>query len=69
MRLLSILMIALLSACSSSVKVSNSRSAVIHAGGIKPAQTLADTECGKHKRIAKFVQEKPEFVYTFDCVE
>jgi hypothetical protein len=49
--------------------MSNARSAVIHAGGLRSAQALADSECGRHKRIAQFHQERPEFVFTFHCVE
>jgi hypothetical protein len=59
----------LLVACGATVKVSNPRSAVIHAGGVRSAQALADTECGKHKRHAQFQQERPEFIFTFHCVE
>ena len=61
------LSIALLSGCAASVKASSARSAVIHAGGLAKAQTLADSECAKHDRFAKFVQGA-DFVFHFDCV-
>lgn len=71
MRTISLLLLAmsLLTGCAATVKASSPRSAVIHAGGIAKAQALADSECGKHQRIAQFVQERPEFVFTFNCVE
>ena len=61
------LSVALLSGCAASVKASSPRSAVIHAGGLAKAQTLADSECAKHDRFAKFVQGA-DFVFHFDCV-
>lgn len=61
------LSVALLSGCAASVKASSPRSAVIHAGGIASAQKLADSECAKHQRFAKFVQGG-DFVFHFDCV-
>jgi hypothetical protein len=36
---------------------------------MKAAQEAANIECAKHKRFAKFIQEKPEFVFTYHCVE
>lgn len=55
--------------CGATIKASSPRSVVIHAGGVSKAQELATTECAKYKRFARFVQERPEFVYSFDCVE
>lgn len=59
----------LLSGCGATIKASSPRSVVIHAGGVAKAQDLATLECAKYKRFARFVQEMPEFVYSFDCVE
>lgn len=56
-----------LGGCAASVKASSARSVVIKAGGIGKAQVLADSECAKHARFAKFVQGG-DFVYHFDCV-
>lgn len=69
MKTLILALAALLAGCGSTVKASSPRSAVVHAGGVAGAQKLADTECAKHGRYARFVQERPEFVFTFDCVQ
>jgi hypothetical protein len=60
---------ATLAGCGATVKASSPRSVVIHAPGVQSAQKLADEECAKHKRFAEFQQQRPEFVYTFRCVE
>jgi hypothetical protein len=69
MKSLVLLLTLAVAGCGATVKASSPRSVVIHAGGVASAQTLANTECAKHGRFARFVQERPEFVYTFDCVE
>ena len=66
-KILAVLLLALVAGCGATVKASSSRSAVIHAGGIASAQVLADTECAKHSRFARFVQGG-DFVFHFDCV-
>ena len=60
---------AMLTGCAASIKASSPRSVVIDSWSMKAAQEAANTECAKHKRFAKFIQEKPEFVFTYHCVE
>lgn len=69
MRLIVLSLLLTLAGCAASVKASSPRSAVISAPSIARAQAAADAECGKHRRIAQFVLENPEFVFTFNCVE
>lgn len=63
----------LLAGCAAHVVSSSPRTVVI-AGAwnrVAEAQTLADAECGKHKRFARLVS-KPrvgENQHLFDCVE
>lgn len=59
----------LLSGCAASIKASSPRSVVVDSWSMKAAQEMANAECGKHKRFAKFIQENPEFVFTYHCVE
>lgn len=57
-----------LAGCASTIKASTPRSVVVH-GGLKNSTKLAEQECAKHNRYAEYVQERPDFVHTFKCVD
>jgi hypothetical protein len=57
-----------LSGCASSVLASSERSVVVHSAGFAKAQAVADTECAKHGRKARFAHRPQEFQYAYDCV-
>ena len=74
MRVLLIGIVLFLTGCAAEVLVSNPRSVTVKAGQIKivEAQTLADAECAKYKRIAKLVIRPTDYTpnhWVFDCVE
>jgi hypothetical protein len=69
LKMLALLPAFALAGCAATVQATSPRSAVVHAPSVAKAQAAADTECGKHRRFAQFVQERPEFVFTFHCVE
>lgn len=60
---------AALAGCAPTIKMSTPRSVVVHAGGLAKAAKTAEAECSKHGRMARFHQERPAFVFTFDCTE
>lgn len=60
---------ATLAGCAPTIKMSTPRSVVVKAGGISAAAKMAEAECSKHGRMAQFLQERPEFVFTFSCVQ
>ncbi len=64
-----LLLASLAAGCAPTIKMSNPRSVVVHAGGVASASRVAEQECSKHGRVAQFNQERPEFVFTFACVE
>lgn len=69
MKLLALLLTATLAGCAGSVVASSPRSVVVHLGNVTKAQALADAECAKHNRLARFAQERPDLTFSFDCVE
>lgn len=70
MKLCTILIVTvLLTGCGAWVKASSPRSVTVAADTIRQAQEVANAECAKHQRFARFSQEHQRFNYTFDCVE
>lgn len=70
MKKLVLLMCVLMTGCAAKVISSNERSVVVKAYGsdaMVQAQKLADAECAKVNRFARFNQPMQGFV--FDCVQ
>lgn len=61
----------LLAGCAAGVISSNPRSVVIGVGSERggDAQALADAECRKHNRYAKFNRKMSQMEWSFDCVD
>ena len=68
MKLLLLSVLLALSGCAASVITSNARAVLIHAPGVASAQILADAECGRNARYARYVQPGGNYTYHFDCV-
>jgi len=63
------LTVVLLAGCGATVKTSSARGVYVHAPTVASAQELANGECAKHKRFAKYSQPGGNFTHHFDCVE
>jgi hypothetical protein len=74
MRVLLIGVVVFLTSCAAQVLSSNPRSVTVKAGQVRivDAQTLADTECAKHKRFARLALRPTDNTpnhWVFDCVD
>ena len=61
----------MLTGCAAGVMSSNPRSVVIQVGSERggDAQALADSECRKYNRYAKFNRKMSTMEWSFDCVD
>jgi hypothetical protein len=69
MKILTLLLFVLLAGCAGKVSSSTGRSTHVVAPTPKQAMSLAEQECSKNGRHARFGAKVEQFEYMFDCVE
>jgi hypothetical protein len=69
LRLLAAASALALSGCGASVLASNPRSVTVESVNVRSAQPLADAECKKHGRYARYRAQTSGMTYDYDCVE